>query len=59
MKVKVKGSGVSSSISEEVEAEVETTTADSLGKFNVIKMDIERTKCEVIKESAKWLDYFR
>ncbi|QXJ34875.1 FkbM family methyltransferase [Saccharolobus shibatae] len=59
MKVKIKDSGVSSSITEEGETEVETITIDSLGKFNVVKMDIEGTEGELIKESVRWLDYVR
>ncbi|BDC17392.1 FkbM family methyltransferase [Acidianus sp. HS-5] len=59
-KVKIKDSGVGSSISyKEGEIEVNTTTIDSLGKFNVVKMDIEGAEGELIKEDEKWLDHVR
>ena len=58
-KVKIKDSGVGSKMSEEGEIEVETTTIDSLGRFSVVKMDIEGAEGELIKEDEKWLDDVR
>ena len=41
LKLRIKDSGVASSISSEGELEVETVTVGSLGKFSLAKMDIE------------------
>ena len=41
LKVRIKDSGVASSISSKGEVEVETVTIDSLGRFSLVKMDIE------------------
>ena len=43
-KIKLKDEGVSNSLSSEGDIEVETFTIDSLGKFNLVKMDIEGQK---------------
>ena len=59
LKVRIKVSGVASSISSEGEVEVETVTIDSLGRFSLVKMDIEGAEGEVIREDSEWLDYVR
>ncbi|BFI76522.1 FkbM family methyltransferase [Sulfurisphaera ohwakuensis] len=59
IKVKLKDSGVGSRMTKEGEIEVDTTTIDSLGKFSIVKMDIEGAESEIIKEDEKWLDYVR
>ena len=53
LKVRIKDSGVASSISSEGEVEVETVTVDSLDRFSIVKMDIEGAEGEVIREDSK------
>ena len=59
LKVRIKDSGVASSISSEGEVEVETVTVDSLGRFSLVKMDIEGAEGELIREDSEWLNYVR
>ena len=39
--------------------EVETVTVDSLGRFRLVKMDIEGAEGEIIRKDSKWLNYVR
>ena len=39
--------------------EVEIVTVDSLGRFSLVKMDIEGAEGEVIREDSEWLNYVR
>ncbi|QGA53815.1 FkbM family methyltransferase [Sulfolobus sp. E5-1-F] len=59
LKVKIRDNGVGSRVDEkEGEIEVDTVTIDSLGKFSVVKMDIEGAESEVFKRE-EWLNYVR
>ena len=59
LKVRIKDSGVASSICSEREVEVETVTIDSLGRFSLVKMDIEGAEGKVIREDSELLNYVR
>lgn len=59
VKVKLKDEGVGSSISGEGEFEVETVTVDSLGRFSIVKMDIEGAEEELIRDDSDWLNHVR
>ena len=59
VKVKLKDEGVSSSLSGEGDIEVETVTIDSLGKFSLVKMDIEGAEGELIRDDSNWLNHVR
>ncbi|BFI73760.1 uncharacterized SAM-dependent methyltransferase SSO0838, FkbM family [Nanoarchaeota archaeon] len=59
IKLKLENKGTGSKISESGDIEVETVTIDSLGEFDVVKMDIEGAEGIIIKEDSKWLDNVR
>lgn len=58
IKVKMRDEGVGSKITNEGYIEIDTVKVSSLGKFNVIKMDIEGSEGEVFKD-YDWLDHVR
>jgi hypothetical protein len=56
IKIRISDEGVGSKVSNEG-IEVTTTTIESLGKFSVVKMDIEGTEGRLIK--GNWLNSVR
>ncbi|MEJ2779398.1 FkbM family methyltransferase [Stygiolobus sp. CP850M] len=56
IKIRISNEGVGSKVSNEG-IEVTTTTIESLGKFSVVKMDIEGTEGRLIK--GNWLNSVR
>ncbi|MFP3214221.1 MAG: FkbM family methyltransferase, partial [Nitrososphaeria archaeon] len=54
VKLNISDEGTGSKLSDEG-IEVETTTIESLGKFSLVKMDIEGTEGKVVK--VDWLNH--